>query len=119
MKVLLILASFLASSAVLAHPNGTYQIDGESDVTVTFMVQQRCPTDIDDAMRGSLRTLSFSEAATYAPYDFIDGYYVETHNNSGEVYVQTDESCVAIDGGEEISASRSSFAGFSLRRLSN
>jgi hypothetical protein len=116
MKKLIVLGLMTLSSAALAHPNGTYEIDNTADVTVTFAVVNRCPA-VPGALSGSLRSLTFSEAATAEPYSFVTGNYVEKHVGAEEIYVQTDDQCVPVEDGEEIPASRSTFAGYPLRRV--
>ena len=117
MKLLMIVPAILFASALSAHPNGLYMIDNDRDVTVEFKVEKRCSKDVPGALRGGLRTLTFSAKATESPYDFINGYFVEIHDDEGEVYVETDESCVPLEDGQEISATRRTFAGFALKRL--
>lgn len=117
MKIFGFIAALAFASTALAHPNGLYEIDAKADVTVSFLVVGKCPLDQAEALAGSLRTLTFSEAAAAEPYSFESGYYVEIHDAEREVYVQTDELCVPLAEGREIPASRSTFAGLPLRRL--
>ncbi len=116
MKILLGILFLFSSTLLMAHPNGTYAIDNQEDVTVTFEYLNGCP-NIEGAMRGGLRLLSFSEQAELEPYAFVSTYYVETHQGQLEVYVETDENCVAVEDGQAITASRGTFGDFSLRRL--
>lgn len=116
MKKLLVFGFLALSTTAVAHPNGTYEIDHNADATVTFAVVSRCPA-VQGALAGSLRTLTFSEVAAAEPYLFVTGNYVEKHIGSEEVYVQTDEQCVPVQDGDEIPASRSTFAGYALRRV--
>ena len=117
MQKLLGISLLLFSSIGFAHPNGKYEIDNDPEVQVTFKFIERCPTDVEGAMRGGLRTLTFTEKATLPPYEFVGGYYVEIHDAAGEVYIQTDADCVPLRDGLEIPASRSTFDGFPLKRL--
>ena len=116
MKRLAVLCILLSSPYLLAHPNGTYQIDGDEDVTVTFEYLNRCPS-VDGAMRGGLRTLTFSELAEQEPYSFTTSYFVETHVGSEEIYIETNEQCIPIENGQEIRASRNTFGEFELQRV--
>lgn len=106
----------LAAGTAAAHPNGTYRIDAQSTVTVTFQIVGRCPVGAG-ALTGSLRTLTFSEAAMAQPYTFESGHYVEIHEGDQEVYVQTDELCLPLVDGARIAASRDSFGGYALQRI--
>lgn len=115
MRNLFIFSSLFLSSAALAHPNGTYKIDNDAAVTVTFAVVGRCPIN-DGALSGSLRTLTFSEAATLTPYEFVTGNYVEIHEGTQEIYVNTDDQCVPTRDGARIPASRNTFDGYALQR---
>jgi len=108
--------ALLAAPVANAHPNGTYIIDNNPQVTVTFLVTGRCPTDVEGALRGSIRTLTFSETAVADPYNFVTGTYVEIHDESGEVYIETDSRCVPVSEGEAIQASHDTFEEYSLRR---
>lgn len=110
-----ILFLILASMA-FAHPNGSYKIDNRSDVLVTFEVIGRCAAG-DDALSGSLRTLTFSSKAEDAPYLFKSGYYVEVHSTDGEEYIQTDDSCRPKQPRQAIPATRRTFGDYSLARL--
>lgn len=110
-----IVAAMLATTA-WAHPNGTYEIDSNADVTVTFEVIGRCPM-ADGALVGSLRMLTFSELALSEPFLFVDGHYVEIHEGQQEIYVNTDESCLPVTDGARIEASRNTFGGYALQRM--
>ena len=116
MKNLLLISVLSLSGVAVAHPNGTYKIDGQSEVTVTFEYLSRCP-DIAGAMVGGLRSLAFSEAAESAPYEFVTGHYVETHIDGAEVYINTDDQCVPTDPSVAIPATRSTFRGYSLQKI--
>ena len=116
MKLVSTIAILLFSTTAIAHPNGTYKIDNNSEVTVTFTVVGRCP-NVTDALTGSLRTLTFSELALTEPYAFVDGHYVEIHEGQQEVYVNTDENCVPVSDGARIEASRNTFGGYALQRM--
>jgi len=116
MKLLAFFAAALFATTALAHPNGTYKIDDNADVTVTFLVVGRCPA-VDGALTGSLRTLTFSELALAEPYLFVEGNYVEIHEGQQEVYVNTDENCVPMTDGARIEASRNTFGGYALQRM--
>jgi hypothetical protein len=104
-------------SLAFAHRNGVYVINENADATVTFAVIGRCPEDVEGAMRGSLRTLTFSEVAQAEPYSFVTGNYVETHIGQQEVYVQTNEQCLPVDEGERIEATGTTIREYSLRRI--
>ena len=116
MKKMILLTSMLLTTSLLAHPNGTYMIDGDSDVTVTFEYLNKCP-DVSGSLGRGLRELTFSEAATDEPYLFSTGFFVEIHVDRQEVYVETNEDCVPIGEGQRIEAGRRHFGGFSLQRL--
>jgi len=116
LKSLVIVSSALTATLAAAHPSGVYKIDGNEEATVAFEIVKRC-AQIDGAMRGSLRTLTFSEAAMAAPYEFITGYFVEAHTDNGEDYVNVDEDCFPKNPSYKIPATRSTFAGFSLERM--
>ena len=115
MRKLLIISILAFASPLFAHPDGTYTIDGDEAVTVTFEFIGRCP-DVPGALPGGLRTLSFSDAAELEPYLFVGGNYVEIHEGRQEIYVLTDDQCVPFEERVEIPASRRTFAGFSLAR---
>jgi hypothetical protein len=116
MRLFLILILVLGSLSALAHPNGTYRIDNNDEVTVTIGFVKRCPR-VEGALRGSLRTLTFSEAATDSPYNFITELYVEKHVTDGEVYVQTDNNCVPVENGEEYPATKNTFDEYAFERI--
>ena len=116
MKLLLSITLFFLSAVGLSHPSGTYMIDKDPEVTVTFEVLNQCPGEISGALHGKLRRLSFSEKAEISPYLFVTGTYVEMHTDE-EVYVETDDQCVPLENGQSITASRYSFDGFSLERI--
>jgi hypothetical protein len=116
MKIVPTVAILLFSTTAFAHPNGTYKIDNNLDVTVTFNVVGRCP-NVSGALTGSLRTLKFSDLATTEPYFFANGHYVEIHEGQQEVYVNTDEDCVPLSDGARIEASRNTFGGYALQRM--
>lgn len=115
LRTLVVGAAVLASGLAMAHPNGTYTIDGDEDISVTFEFVERCPA-VPGAMRGGLRTLTFSEGAEVEPYNFVTGYYVEAHTEAGETYFMTDENCVPVEENIAVEASRSTFGGYSLQR---
>jgi hypothetical protein len=116
MKLFALVTSILLSTSAFAHPNGTYKINEDANVTVTFNVISRCPV-VTGALTGSLRSLTFSELALEEPYLFIDGNYVEIHEGQQEVYVNTDENCVPVTDGPRIEASRNTFGGYALQRM--
>ena len=116
MKSLLSIAMFCLASVGFSHPSGTYIIDGDPGVTVTFEVIGQCSQEVAGALPGKLRQLSFSEKASASPYGFVSTTYVEVHTDR-EVYVETDDKCLPIANGQNISASRSTFNGYSLRRV--
>jgi hypothetical protein len=107
----------LIPTFAFAHRSGVYVIDGNTDAKVTFAVVGRCQEDVEGALRGSLRTLTFSEVAQADPYSFVTGNYVETHVGQQEVYVQTNEQCLEVDDGEHIEATGTTIRTFSLRRI--
>jgi len=118
LKKLLMLLMALSSSLAIAHPNGLYEIDGDRDVTVEFQFLKRCPTNVEGALRGGLRLLTFSEKASVEPYLFATSHFVEIHTSEGgEVYLETDQNCVPIEEGQEIPADRNHFADYSLKRI--
>ena len=94
MKIVMAFTALILSSMAFSHPDGTYVINGDKAVTVTFKKLQKCPA-IAGAMKGSLRTLVFSEVAQAQPYSFVNGYFVEIHKGAKEFYVQTDENCIS------------------------
>ena len=116
-KLFLSFGLFSFSQLLLAHPNGLYKIDNNTDATVAIEYLKRCPS-IPGAMSGSLRALDFSASAELEPYNFESGYYVEIHDSIGEKYVKTDSDCIQDARGTAIRASRKSFGGFSLIRVS-
>lgn len=118
MKNLIIIGLLTLSGSALAHPNATYRINQDDGVTVTFAYVESCPA-VQGAMAGALRNLTFSEAALAVPYEFVSGFYVEKHIDDQEVYVSTDDQCVPSDPEISIPASRNTFAGYSLQRVSN
>lgn len=107
----LLFSMLFISSAALAHPDGTYILDGKENVTVTFKHLGKCPTD-KNSMKGGVKSLTFTEDAEKEPYNFISGHYVEIHSDEGEEYVRTTDKCVPVG----VPASRSEFGGFSLKR---
>lgn len=116
----LIISLLFVSTAALAHPNGTYILDGKENAELTFKIfkGQKCP-DIEGALRGSLRAIIFSESAENEPYNFKSHFYVETHDEgSDEYYVQTNDNCVPVEPSVKIPASRNKFGDFSLKRKS-
>ncbi len=111
MKTLFFSALLLCSSIAFAHPDATFIIDNDKDVTVTFKKVGEC------ADGEKIRTLTFSEKAEAAPYGFVSGYFVESHNGDLEVYVQTETNCEIIPDGAQYPAKKGFFAGYSLVKL--
>ena len=118
MEKLIIIGMLSLAGTALAHPSATYRIDGKDNITVKFEFVERCPT-VPGAMSGGLRNLIFSEAAVAIPYEFVSGFYVETHIDDQEVYINTDNQCVPTDPEIAIPASWNTFARYSLQRISN
>ena len=116
MKSILSLALVLASTAALAHPAGTYVINGDRKVTLTIQRIGVCPAAAG-ALSGTLRTFSFSNTAKAHPYAFVSGHYVEIHEGTKEVYVQVNESCVPKSRGKRYAASHETFDVYSLQKI--
>ena len=121
MKDMILLAFLIftfSTISLIAHPNGTYVIDNDKEVTVEFKYLKRCPQK-DNAMKGGLRQLSFSSKAEGKDYQFLTGYYVETHTRQGEIYILVNEDCVPYEDDEEftITATRNTFAGYALKKI--
>lgn len=118
MKKIFIITMLSFAGTAIGHPNATYRLDGKDSVTVKFEFVASCQV-VPGAMSGRLRNLIFSEAAVAVPYQFNSGFYVETHIDDQEVYINTDNQCIPIDPTVSILASRNTFAGYSMQRISN
>lgn len=116
MKTLLSLALLALSVTAFAHPNGTYVINGDKEVTVTMLRLNKCAVSTG-ALTGYIRSFTFSEKAVAHPYAFVTGSFVEIHEGAKEVYVQTDAACVPLRDGKRYEASHETFDVYSIEKL--
>ncbi|MBA2405138.1 MAG: hypothetical protein H0V66_10240 [Bdellovibrionales bacterium] len=116
MKTLLSLALMALSVTAFAHPNGTYVINGDKEVTVTMLRLNKC-LETAGALKGYIRSFTFSEKAIAHPYAFVGGSFVEIHEGTKEVYVQVDSTCAPLVEGKRYEASHGTFDVYSLEKL--
>ncbi|MCX6119319.1 MAG: hypothetical protein NT027_17405 [Proteobacteria bacterium] len=112
-----ILWSIACASSAFAHPPGVYRLDGNDLATVTFKMIGRCPVENPNSLKGVKRSLTFSDDAIAAPYNFTSGVYVEIHEGTQEVYVQVSDTCVPVQDGSKVLASHDTFNGFSIEKI--
>lgn len=114
MKSLISLVLLTLAVNAFAHPAGTYILNSDKEITLTIKKIGKCPTDVAGALKGGLKTFTFSDKASVEPYNFVSGHFVEIHVGSQEVYVQTNETCVPVERGGRYEADADSFGGYTL-----
>lgn len=116
MKTIFALVLFTLATAVFAHPNGTYMLNGDREVTVTMQKLNKCVVSAG-ALTGYIRSFKFSPKAEAHPYAFVSGLYVEIHEGAKEIYVQVTENCVPKAQGTRYEASHETFDVYSIEKL--
>jgi len=116
MKTFLSLALLALTVTAFAHPNGTYVINGDKEVTVTMIRLNKCEA-APGALNGYMRSFVFTEKATAHPYAFVSGNFVEIHEGSKEIYVQVSNTCVPLENGKRYEASHTTFDVYSIEKL--
>lgn len=105
---------FSFSSSAFAHKAGMYTIDKKENAKLMIAAYGVCPT-ISGALKGRLKTFTFSEMTVRESYGFQSGFYVEVHDASGnEVYVKTDFNCVPVSPAVGIAATSNTMNGFAI-----
>lgn len=116
MKTLFALTLMAFSMGTFAHPNGTYVINGDKEVTLTIERLNKCVA-APGALSGYMRSFIFSDTAKAHPYAFVTGMYVEIHEGSKEIYVQVNDACVPEVDGQRYEASHQTFDVYSIEKL--